>query len=190
MRFFTSVRPETKSQSLPPGAEHFSATEQRGNRAKKLFPDRQSGTTRQEEAKMTAEKIHPRAPGLLFLALLLLLSLPAPALHAGGPLVSGQYLNSAGHDIQLRLTVASPTPGTLIVIQNLPAGTVIESASPAFHQYDAGKGEVKWLLTQVSPGRYLLSLRLSTPLASGGISGEIRYKDPASGRMTNLPIRP
>lgn len=139
---------------------------------------------------MTAEKVHPRATGLLFLALLLLVSLPTSPLCAGEPLVSGQYLNGAGHDIQLRITVASPSPSTLIVIQKLPAGTVIESASPAYHQYDAGKGEVKWLLTHVSPGRYILSLRLSHPLAAGGINGEIRYKDPASGRLTNLPIRP
>ncbi len=138
---------------------------------------------------MTAEKIHAQAPGLLFLALLLLLSLPTP-LRAGEALVSGQYLSVAGQDIQLRITVASPAPSTLIVIQNLPVGTVIEAASPAFHQYDAGKGEVKWLLTQVSPGRYTLSLHLPRPVASGGISGEIRYKDPASGRLINLPVRP
>ena len=138
---------------------------------------------------MTAEKPHAHAPELLFLALFLFLSLPMP-LRAGNALVSGQYLSSAGQDIQLRITVASPAPTTLIVIQNLPAGTVIEAASPAFHQYDAGKGEVKWLLTQVSPGSYLLSLRLPRPVASGGISGEIRYKEPASGRLTNLPVRP
>lgn len=104
--------------------------------------------------------------------------------------VSGQYLSGAGQDIQLRVTVASPAPTTLIVIQNLPAGTVIESASPAFNQYNAGKGEVKWLLTHVSQGSYNLSLHLPLPLPSGGISGEIRYKDPASGRLTNLPVRP
>ena len=139
---------------------------------------------------MTAEKIPAREPGLLFLALLLLCSLLPMPLYAGEALISGQYLSSAGQDIQLRITVASPAPTTLIVIQNLPAGTVIETAAPAFHQYDAGKGEVKWLLTKVSPGSYLLSLHLSRPVASGGISGEIRYKEPASGRLTNLPVRP
>ena len=138
---------------------------------------------------MTAEKIFAHAAGLLFVALLLLLSLPGP-LCAGQALVSGQYLNVTGQDIQLRITVASPAPSTLIVIQNLPMGTVIEAVSPAFHQYDVGKGEGKWLLTQVRPGRYILSLRLQRPVASGGVNGEIRYKDPASGRLTNLPIRP
>lgn len=138
---------------------------------------------------MTAEKFHPRTPGLLLLALLLLLSLPRPT-RAGEALVSGRYLSGAGQNIQLRITVAGPAPSTLIVIQNLPAGTVIEAASPAFHQYDAGKGEVKWLLTRVSPGRHIVSLRLSTPIAAGGISGEIRYKDPASGRLTQLAVRP
>jgi len=138
---------------------------------------------------MTAEKISAHAPGLLFVTLLVLLSLPNP-LCAGEALVSGQYLSVAGQNIQLRITVASPAPSTLIVIQNLPMGTVIEAVSPAFHQYDVGKGEGKWLLTQVRPGRYILSLRLVRPVALGGISGEIRYKDPASGRLTNLPIRP
>lgn len=138
---------------------------------------------------MTAEKIRPRPPGLLLLALLLLLSLPGPS-RAGEALVSGQYQSGGGQDIQLRITVAGPAPSTLIVIQNLPAGTVIEAASPAFHQYDAGKGEVKWLLTQVRPGRYLLGLRLAAPVPSGAIGGEIRYKDPASGRLTQLPVKP
>lgn len=138
---------------------------------------------------MTADKLPAQAPGLLLLALLVLLSLPSP-LRAGEALVNARYLSGAGQDIQLRITVASPAPTTLIVIQNLPAGTVIDAASPAFHQYDASKGEGKWLLTQVSPGSYTLSLRLPRPVAAGGISGEIRYKDPASGRLTNLPVRP
>jgi len=138
---------------------------------------------------MTAEKIHAQVPGLLLLALLMLFVLPTN-LRAGEALVQGQYLSIGGQDIQLRITVASPAPSTLIVIQNLPVGTVIESASPAFNQYNAGKGEVKWLLTHVSQGSYTLSLHLLLPLASGGINGEIRYKDPASGRLTNLPVRP
>lgn len=138
---------------------------------------------------MSAEKIHSQGPSLLFLALLALLSLPSP-LSASEALISGQYLSAAGQDIQLRLSVASPAPSTLIVIQNLPTGTMIESASPAFHQYDASKGEGKWLLTHISPGRYILNLRLARPVAPGQISGEIRYKDPASGRLTSLPIKP
>ena len=138
---------------------------------------------------MTAEKIHAHAQGLIFLALFVLLALPTP-LCAAGALVSGQYLSATGQDIQLQITVASPAPTTLIVVQNLPAGTVIETASPAFHQHDAGKGEVKWLLTQVKPGRYVLNLHLSRPMFPGGISGEIRYKEPASGRLINLPVRP
>lgn len=138
---------------------------------------------------MTAKIIHAPAQGLLYLALLVLLALPMP-LCAGEALVSGQYLSAAGQDIQLQITVASPAPSTLIVIQNLPTGTMIEAASPAFHQYDTGKGEVKWLLTKVNPGKYLVSLRLSRPVAHGGISGEVRYKDPANGRLTNLPVKP
>lgn len=138
---------------------------------------------------MTAEKIQRKIPGLLLLTLLLLLLPPTP-LRAGEASVGGHYLSGAGQDIQLRVTVAGPAPTTLIVIQRLPAGTVIEAASPAFQQYDAGKGEVKWLLTHVSPGRYLLGLRLPRPLAPGAISGEIRYKDPASGRLTYVPVRP
>ncbi|MFA7382450.1 MAG: hypothetical protein WC001_03295 [Desulfurivibrionaceae bacterium] len=139
---------------------------------------------------MKAKIIHPKRQGLLLLTLLMLLLPPMPMLHAGEVLVSGRYLSGAGQDIQLQITVASPAPGTLIVIQKLPAGTVIETAMPAFHQYDAGKGEGKWLLTQIRPGRHVLSLRLAQPVAAGTISGEIRYMDPASGRLTNLPFRP
>jgi hypothetical protein len=138
---------------------------------------------------MTAEKNHIRAPVLLLLALFLLLYRPLP-LCAGETLISGQYLSHAGQEIQLRITVAAPAPTTLIVLQHLPAGTEIEAASPPFHQYDAGTGEVKWLLTRVSPGRYFLNLRLAHPLAGGRINGEIRYKNPANGRLTTLPVRP
>lgn len=138
---------------------------------------------------MTPKKIHLKTPGLLSLVLLVLFFLPMP-LRAGEPLVSGQYLSGAGQDIRLQISVASPAPTTLIVIQKLPAGTVIEAATPAFHQYDAGKGEGKWLLTQIRPGRHLLSLRLAQPVAAGAISGEIRYMDPASGRLTNMTVRP
>jgi hypothetical protein len=138
---------------------------------------------------MNAEKILDKAKRLLFLALLLLGCFPM-SLSAGEALVSGQYLSAAGQNIQLQITVASPAPSTLIVIQNLPAGTAIETASPAFNQYDAGTGEVKWLLTRVKPGGYTVSLRLARSASPGGISGEIRYKDPASGKMTRLQIRP
>lgn len=138
---------------------------------------------------MTAEKIHARAVGLLFLALLVLFSLPV-SLRAAQALVNGQYLSGAGQDIQLRITVANPSPTTLIVVQNLPIGMTIEAATPAFHQYDASRGEVKWLLTRISPGSYTLNLRLQRAALPGEISGEIRYKEPASGRMINLPIRP
>lgn len=137
---------------------------------------------------MMPKKIHTLASGLL-LALLVHLSLPT-ALQADEAQVSGQYLSSAGQDIQLQITVSRPAPSTLIVSQNLPVGTVIEAATPAFHQYDASKGEVKWLLTNISPGRYTLSLHLVHPVASGAVRGEIRYKDPASARLIQLQVKP
>ena len=138
---------------------------------------------------MMPKKIHTLASGLLLAMLVVLLSLPTP-LRAGEALVSGQYLRGGGQDIQLQITVSRPAPSTLIVIQNLPAGTVIDAATPAFHQYDASTGEAKWLLTRISPGKYTLNLRLVRPVASGAISGEIRYKDPAGGRLIQLQVRP
>ena len=136
---------------------------------------------------MTLKKIQALPSGLLLL--LVLLSWPI-SLRAGEALVSGQYLSGAGQDIQLQITVSRPAPSTLIVSQNLPAGTVIEAATPAFHQYDAGTGEVKWLLTRISPGRYILNLRLAHPVASGAVSAEIRYMEPASARLMQLQVRP
>lgn len=137
---------------------------------------------------MMPKKIQAPMSGLL-LVLLALLSWQTP-LRAGEALVSGQYLSGAGQDIQLQITVSRPAPSTLIVSQNLPAGTAIEAAAPAFHQYDANTGEVKWLLTRISPGRYTLNLRLARPVASGAVSGEIRYKDPAGGRLIQLQVKP
>lgn len=138
---------------------------------------------------MPAKNTQPRQHCLFFLALLLLFAQPKQ-LFAGDALISGRYLSAASQDIQLQITVASPAPTTLIVIQNLPGGTVIDTASPSFNQYDAGKGEVKWLLTHVGPGGYSVGLHLARPLVPGGISGEIRYKDPRTGRMITLSVRP
>lgn len=138
---------------------------------------------------MGPKKVQALAAGLLLVVLLVLLSLPTP-LRAGEALVSGQYLRGVGQDIQLQITVSRPAPSTLIVSQNLPAGTVIDAATPAFHQYDASTGEAKWLLTRISPGRYTLTLRLVHPVASGAVSAEIRYKDPASARLIQLQVRP
>jgi hypothetical protein len=111
---------------------------------------------------------------------------PAPVA-AGGP-VAGRYLTGVGNEIEIELVIAAPAPPLVIVIQNLPVGTKVAGSTPALTKYDPAKGEAKWLLNKVAPGRMIVSLRLERPVAKGEISGEIRYRNGA-GEMVGIVLQ-
>jgi hypothetical protein len=108
----------------------------------------------------------------------------------GGETVSGSYTSSAGREILLQIEVGTPAPATVIIIQGLPPGTEIEESTPELNMYNQERGEAKWLLKGMAPGRHSLSLRLKEPVASGAITGEIRFRDPATGEMVKIRINP
>jgi hypothetical protein len=121
--------------------------------------------------------------------LALLLALPVIA-GAANRSVTCRYLQADGRHIQLQLTIGSPAPATIIVIQYLPPGTAIEQAQPAFSRFNQNSGEAKWLLKGVGAGRLLIDLHLSQPVQAGTVHGEIRYKHPTTGAMITEKIAP
>lgn len=120
----------------------------------------------------------------------LMLCIPPVQSAAAGELVSCRYLQSSGSTVLLELTVASPPPASIIIVQNLPQGTDIIRATPPPQKHSKEKGEVKWLLKGVESSRQTISMTLEPPLPTGVVSGEIRYKNPESGKMVSMPVRP
>ena len=112
-----------------------------------------------------------------FLCLLLVL-LPGvgPALAAN---VSGRYLDGGTSDIRLQLTVGRPAPTAFIVIQKIPRGTELLSATPP---PASGAGPVvKWLFKRPRPGSFLVRMQFSGPLSVRQMEGTISYRHPGNG---------
>ncbi|HIJ78016.1 MAG: hypothetical protein OEY01_01750 [Desulfobulbaceae bacterium] len=120
----------------------------------------------------------------------LLALLAAAEVTANDDLVTCRYLKATGHDIQLQINVAAPPPATIIVIQNIPAGITIKNSSPKINKLNNSKGRAKWLLKAIKPGSVLVEMSLDTPIKAGQLSGEIRYKNPATGMTVTMEIAP
>ena len=105
-------------------------------------------------------------------------------------LITCRYLSSRGQNILLELTVGSPAPTMIIFIQKVPAEVDIINASPKFKKRDKIRGQAKWLLTGVKPGLIKLVMTGSKPIKSSEVSGEIRYKNPATGKMVTMSVMP
>jgi len=102
------------------------------------------------------------------------------ALAAGGE-ITARYSQPRGKKIRWSVVVPDPAPAAMIVIQNIPPGTDIISARPAFSSYDKRSGVVKWLLSGIEPGRRVMTMKLSVPIRrKGEIHGRIIFQDSAS----------
>ncbi len=132
---------------------------------------------------------HPCLAAVFWLLLLSVLP-PEASARTDRELVDCRYLKASGTEIALQISVGSPPPSTLIITQKVPAGSTIAAASPMYNKYNAQRGEAKWLLKGVNPGVFVLSIRLEQPVQSGEIGGEISYKNPASGQMVSMSVRP
>jgi hypothetical protein len=97
--------------------------------------------------------------------------------------VAGRYLERSGTAIALEITIGSPAPASLIVIQHLPPGTKIAKADPAYKKYNAGTGEVRWLLRKPPAGTITIRLIPAAPAVSGKVHAELRCMDPATGEL-------
>ena len=122
------------------------------------------------------------------LVLVLILSMLALPLVAGAEeLVSGRYHDLGGNEVRVELTIGSPAPASIILIQNLPRGVKVIASSPELKKYSPGKGQAKWLFRKVTAGKKIVSLTLDRPVGKGEISGEIRCRD-AAGKMVTVPL--
>ncbi len=104
-------------------------------------------------------------------------------------LVSGSYESSGGTDIVLTLAINTPSPSNLIVEQFISPGNNITSTSPTAKKINAARGEVKWLFRNIQSGSLSLSMQLGSPL-KGSVKAMIRYRDPETGRFSELVITP
>jgi len=137
--------------------------------------------------------IHPVSGFFLMrlaLALVFLLAVIMPGNASADTLVQCRYLKAEGTNIELRLDIASPPPVSVILAQNLPPGVTITDARPQFNKFNKKQGVVKWLLKDVAPGSLVVHMRLSRPIQADEIRGEIRYMDPAVGKMIKIKVRP
>jgi len=139
---------------------------------------------------MLIKKDSHRSPWAFSLPFLLIFLLSPLTALSSAELVNCRYLKSSGQEIQLEITVSSPPPTTLIVVQNIPGERMIQSASPMFNKYNESRGEAKWLLKGLGPGRFVLAIRLDQPVSAGQVNGEIRYKNPVTGQMISMPTLP
>ncbi len=112
------------------------------------------------------------------LCCLFLLAFPCHSSFGRGQEVSARYTQPRGTEISWGISIPSPPPSAVIVIQFIPAGTVIKKSSPVYNSYDAATGTAKWLVTDVLPGRINMSMELDTPIRKKGeIHGKIIFQD-------------
>ncbi len=108
-----------------------------------------------------------------------------PSLHAGSN-VSGRYAGG-GTNVSINLSVGSPPPAAFIVLQQLPSGVQLVSASPA--PAGASGQQVKWLFKHPRSGGANISMRLSKPVAINQLRGEVRFQHPQNGKMFTQRIQ-
>ena len=117
------------------------------------------------------------------LAMLVLLVVAASPAEAG---VSGRYLAGGGSDVRMLLTIDKPAPTAFIVLQQLPAGVQMTSASPEPAPQEGTA--VKWLFKRQPPGSMIITLQLSHQVPETLLVGEISYRHPANGALVTTTI--
>lgn len=107
--------------------------------------------------------------------------------HSAG--VSGHYASASGKTIALVLSIASPAPQSIIVEQVVSPSNSIKGGSPQPKKINQKNGQVKWLLTNIHPGKIQIRLSLGAPL-KGSVSATIRYRNPGNGQFTEFSVSP
>ncbi|TKB09349.1 hypothetical protein [Desulforhopalus sp. IMCC35007] len=102
--------------------------------------------------------------------------------------VTGRYLSHTGPTIVLEISISKPTPSSIIVEQSIAKSNTIQSVSPNPKKVTKN-GQIKWLLTNLRPGKQRLTTQLSGQL-NGNVRGVLRYRDPDSGQFTEVIITP
>lgn len=103
--------------------------------------------------------------------------------------VQARYLENSGKRSVLELIVEDPAPSSIIVKQRIPQGARIQSASPAYSKFSAGKNEVKWLFKRPAPGVKRIVLKFTAPLSGKGLTAVIRCKSPSDGTLMTIHVQ-
>lgn len=111
-----------------------------------------------------------------------------PAVISANAGVSGRYIRSEGDSVLLEISVSEPFPSSIIVMQHLPVEVEILKAQPPFKKYNPKKGEAKWFFKEDISSSFFIEIYLSGPVESEGVSGEVRYMDPARGNMVTISV--
>jgi uncharacterized protein (DUF58 family) len=114
---------------------------------------------------------------------LLALLLAAAATGRAETNVAGRYLSGGGSDVRMLLTVEKPPPAAFIVLQKIPPGTKMTSASPAPSGFQQDGATVKWLFKRPRPGSMILSMQLTRQVPEDQLEGEISYRHPRNGSL-------
>ncbi|PIE03390.1 MAG: hypothetical protein CSA81_02375 [Acidobacteria bacterium] len=104
--------------------------------------------------------------------------------------VTGKYTSISGNTIVLQLSVASPPPANLIIVQDTGGGpNRIISTQPTAKKINPEKGKIKWLFRNMQPGNISLKVTCQNPV-SGSPWAKIRYRKSGSGEFTERLITP
>ncbi len=109
-------------------------------------------------------------------------------LHANSQ-VTAHYKQSSGRELEVEILIPSPPPASIIFVQTLPADVKIQLSRPQAKSINAKKGEAKWLLRNLQPGKMSISFSINREVQRNEISGEIRYKTPDGKNMVNQPVK-
>jgi hypothetical protein len=102
--------------------------------------------------------------------------------------VTARFLRLGGSILAVEINVGSPPPSSLILVQHLPPGTRLLDSSPAVNNVNAEKGEAKWLLHSISPGRLVVEMTLDRAVGADEAAAEIRFKPLKGGGMVTIPV--
>lgn len=102
--------------------------------------------------------------------------------------VSGSYV-VRGDQVTIQIAVGNPPPMAFIVMQKIPKGVEVVSASPRPSGYKKGGASLKWLFKHARPGTMSVKLQLSKPVKRSQLKGKIRYQHPAGGETITKKIK-
>jgi hypothetical protein len=93
-------------------------------------------------------------------------------------------------DVELDVDVGAQTPNGVIVVEKLPVGWVLNTATPLPSNINIINGEVRWVFFGAGVNDEDLDIRYSASSAGPAqaeIAGDLRYNDPA-GEPQIVPI--
>lgn len=95
--------------------------------------------------------------------------------------ISSHYLSDKGKTIILQLSIGSPAPNTIIVVQHLPPGSNVINSSPPHNTYKKKSEKIKWLIKNPTSGNMAIQLHLQDQVDAGSFPATVRYMDSRSG---------